>query len=78
MENPVSGNQKVGSLTRIPMQRRSCLEMGIISGSVRDTCSGEGEKCNAPIPNTEDNAKVSEVGALLPGRTENFQDRSLQ
>ena len=23
--------------------------------------------CNAPIPNTEDNAKVPEVGALLPG-----------
>ena len=23
--------------------------------------------CNAPIPNTEDNTKVPEVGALLPG-----------
>lgn len=36
------------------------------------------EKCNAPIPNTEDNAKVPEVRALLPGKSENFQDRSLQ
>ena len=36
------------------------------------------EKCNAPIPNTEDNAKVPEVRALLPGKYENFQDRSLQ
>ena len=30
------------------------------------------------FPNTEDNAKVPEVGALLPGKTENFQDRSPQ
>ena len=34
--------------------------------------------CNAPIPNTEDNVKVPEVDALLPGKTENFQDRSPQ
>ena len=36
------------------------------------------DNCNAPIPNTEDNAKVTEVGVLLSGKSENFQDRSPQ
>ena len=40
--------------------------------------SKHGNVCNAPIPNIEDNTKVSEVGVLLPEKSENFQDRSLQ
>ena len=38
---------------------------------------GSGD-CNAPIPYTEDNTKISEFGALLLGKSENFQDRSPQ
>lgn len=54
VEKSVRGNQKLGSLTRIPMQHRSRPKMGVISGSGRDTmyidhsffCLGVGE--NSP------------------------------
>ena len=36
------------------------------------------DSCNASIPNTEVTAKVPEIGALLPEKFENFQDRSPQ
>ena len=31
--------------------------------------------CNGPIPNAEISVKVPEIGVLLLGKSENFQDR---
>ena len=63
-----------------PTSEHSCLNQHFNLSKDAEPCdSSYGLKpCNALIPNTEDNAKVPEVGALLPGKTENFQDRSPQ